>query len=516
MRPKPLRSTLFLVFVLLALPIATASSAPRTLTEQEKATHVLNRLAFGPRPGDVARVQQMGIRQYIEQQLHPEQINDSAVDSRLSQLSSIRMKTNELLARYPDPQQVAQRAGIQKPKADDKNAQANRNQLQTYMMQNGLERPQQLLQELESQKIIRGIYSERQLQEVMTDFWFNHFNVYWNKGQDKWLTTDYEMNAIRPNALGKFKDLLMATAKSPAMLFYLDNHLSTVPNTAPALSAAARARLANPGGPLPPNIAAEEANQAKNRKKDGINENYGRELMELHTLGVDGGYTQKDVQEVARALTGWTIDRPRQDARFVFRLMMHDRGEKVVLGNRIRAGGGIEDGEKVIDILAHHPSTARFISTKLVRYFVSDNPPDSLVDKVAATFMKTDGDIREMLRTIFYSDEFMSPDAYGQKTKSAFEYVVSSIRAMNGDTNGSPRMAQLLTKMGQPLYQYVAPTGFPDRADYWLTDGTLIERINFAVNLTANKLPDTRVQLNDFPDAKTAALFLGSPEFQKR
>jgi uncharacterized protein (DUF1800 family) len=508
-----------ILFLLIALPIASASSAPRTLTEQEKATHVLNRLTFGPRQGDVARVQSMGIRQYIEQQLHPEQINDSAVDSRLSQLPSIRMKTNELMARYPEPQQVAQRAGIQKPKAgdkDDKNAQANRNQLQTYMMQNGLERPQQLLQELQSQKIIRGVYSERQLQEVMTDFWFNHFNVYWNKGQDKYFTTDYEMNTIRPHAMGKFKDLLMATAKSPAMLFYLDNHLSTVPNTAPPLGAAARARLANPGAPLPPNIAAEEANQAKNRKKDGINENYGRELMELHTLGVDGGYTQKDVQEVARALTGWTIDRPRQDARFVFRIMMHDRGEKVVLGNRIRAGGGIEDGEKVIDILAHHPSTARFISTKLVRYFVSDNPPDSLVDKVAATFMKTDGDIREMLRTIFYSDEFMSPDAYGQKTKSAFEYVVSSIRAMNGETSGSPRMAQVLTKMGQPLYQFVAPTGFPDRADYWLTDGTLVERINFAVNLTANKLPDTRVQLNDFPDSKTAALYLGSPEFQKR
>jgi uncharacterized protein (DUF1800 family) len=515
MRPKPIRSTL-LLFVLLALAVSSASSSPRALTEQDKAKHVLNRLAFGPRPGDVARVQSMGIRQYIEQQLHPEQINDSAVDDRLSQLPSIRMKTNELMARYPEPQQVAQRAGIQKPKADDKNAQANRNQLQTYMMQNGLQRPQQLLQELQSQKIIRGVYSERQLQEVMTDFWFNHFNVYWNKGQDKWFTTDYEMNAIRPNAMGKFKDLLMATAKSPAMLFYLDNHLSTVPNSAPALQAAARARLRNPAAPLPPNIAAEEANQAKNRKKDGINENYGRELMELHTLGVDGGYTQKDVQEVARALTGWTIDRPRQDAHFVFRLMMHDRGEKVVLGNKIRAGGGIEDGEKVIDILAHHPSTARFISTKLVRYFVSDNPPDSLVDKVAATFMKTDGDIREMLRTIFYSDEFMSPDAYGQKTKSAFEYVVSSIRAMNGDTNGSPRMAQLLTKMGQPLYRFVAPTGFPDRADYWLTDGTLVERINFAVNLTANKLPDARVQLNDFPDSKTAALYLGSPEFQKR
>ena len=512
MRPKFKRSILLL---LLALPIVSATSAPRAL-DQEKATHVLNRLAFGARPGEVARVQSMGIRQYIEQQLHPEQINDSAVDSRLSQLPSIRMRTDELMARYPEPQQVAKRAGIANPKADDKNAQATRNKLQTYMMQNGLERPQLLLQELQSQKIIRGVYSERQLQEVMTDFWFNHFNVYWNKGQDKWFTTDYEMSAIRPHALGKFKDLLMATAKSPAMLFYLDNHLSTVPNTAPALSAAARARLANPGAPLPPNIAAEEANQAKNRKKDGINENYGRELMELHTLGVDGGYTQKDVQEVARALTGWTIDKPRQDARFVFRLMMHDRGEKVVLGNRIRAGGGIEDGEKVIDILAHHPSTARFISTKLVRYFVSDNPPDALVDKVAATFMKTDGDIREMLRTIFYSDEFMSPETYGQKTKSAFEYVVSSIRAMNGDTNGSQRMAQVLTKMGQPIYQFVAPTGFPDRADYWLTDGTLIERINFAVNLTSNKIPDARVQLADFPDAKTAALYLGSPEFQKR
>jgi len=512
MRPKSLRPFLF---ILLALPVANASSAPRSLTEQEKATHILNRLAFGPRPGDVDRVQSMGIRQYIEQQLRPELISDSAVDSRLNQLPSIRMGAGTLMAKYPDPEQAAQRAGIQNLKAD-KNSQENRTRLQTYMMQNGLERPQQLLQELQAQKIIRGIYSERQLQEVMTDFWFNHFNVYWNKGQDKWFTTDYEMNVIRPNALGKFKDLLMATAKSPAMLFYLDNHLSTVPDTAPQISAVARARLANPGAPLPPEIAATEANQAKNRKRDGINENYGRELMELHTMGVDGGYTQKDVQEVARALTGWTIDKPRQNASFIFRLMMHDRGEKIVLGNRIKAGGGIEDGEKVIDILAHHPSTARFISTKLVRYFVSDEPPQSLVDKVAATFMKTDGDIREMLRTIFYSDEFMSPDAYGQKTKSAFEYVVSSIRAVDGETNGSQRMAQVLVKMGQPLYQFVAPTGFPDRADYWLTDGTLIERINFAVNLTSNKLPDTRVQLTNFPDPKAAALFLGSPDFQKR
>jgi len=504
-----------IMFLLLVLPIANASSAPRSLTDAEKATHVLNRLTFGPRSGDVARIQNMGIRQYIEQQLRPELLNDSATDGRLSQFPSIHMKTEELMARYPQPQQVAQRAGIPNPKADDKNAQANRRMLQQYMMDNRLERPQTLLQELQAQKIIRAVYSERQLQEVMTDFWFNHFNVYWNKGQDKWFTTDYEMSAIRPHALGKFKDLLMATAKSPAMLFYLDNHLSTTPNAVAELSAVTRARLANPNAPLPPRIQAAAANQAKGRKA-GINENYGRELMELHTMGVDGGYSQKDVQEVARALTGWTIDRPRQDAQFVFRAQMHDRGEKIVLGHTIRSGGGIEDGEKVIDILAHHPSTAHFIATKLVRYFVSENPPQALIDKVAATYMKSDGDIREMLRTIFYSDEFMSPDIYQQKTKSAFEYVVSAIRAMNGDTTGSPRLAQLLGKMGQPIYEFVAPTGFPDRADFWLTDGTLIERINFAVSLTSNKLPDTKVQLTNFPDPKTAALYLGSPEFQKR
>jgi uncharacterized protein (DUF1800 family) len=514
MKPKFMTSILPL---LLVLPIATASSTPRSLSEQEKATHVLNRLAFGPRPEDVKRVQAMGIRQYIEQQLRPELIDDRATDNRLSSIPSIHMKADELIARYPEPQQIAKQAGLPNPKAGDQNSPAARRTIQTYMMKNGLERPQLLLQELQSQKLIRAVYSERQLQEVMTDFWFNHFNVYWNKGQDKWFTTSYEMEAIRPHVFGKFKDLLMATAKSPAMLFYLDNHLSTAPNTRATLDAVTAARLANPGAPLSPLIQAAAANQAKAKgRAEGINENYGRELMELHTLGVDGGYTQKDVQNVARAFTGWTIDKQRQNAQFIFRPLMHDRGEKVVLGYTIRAGGGIEDGEKVIDILAHHPNTARFISTKLVRYFVSENPPQALVDKVAATYMKTDGDIREMLRTIFYSDEFMSPETVGQKTKSAFEYVASALRAVNGETDGGPRIAQLLGKMGQPIYQYVAPTGFPDRTDYWMSDGSVIERINFAVNLTSNKLPDARVQLTNFPDAKSAALYLGSPEFQKR
>ncbi len=508
-----------ILLLLLVLPVVSASSAPRELTEEQKATHALNRLGYGPRPGDVARVESMGIREYIEQQLHPEQIGDNATDSRLAMFPSIHMNADELLERYPQPQQAARQAGLQKAKAGD-NLKADRAQLQNAMQQNGQQRPQLLLQELESQRIIRAVYSERQLQEVMTGFWFNHFNVDWKKGQDKWFTTEYEMNAIRPHVMGKFKDLLMATAKSPAMLFYLDNHLSSAPNTNTSLNAAAAARRVNPKNPLAPLIqartaAAANVNKGKARNP-GINENYGRELMELHTMGVDGGYTQKDVQEVARSFTGWTIDQPRQSAEFIFRPAMHDRGEKVVLGHTIRAGGGIEDGEQVIDILAHHPSTARFISTKLVRYFVSDNPPQSLIDKVAATYMKTDGDIREMLRTIFYSEEFMSPDAYQEKSKSALEYVASAIRAVNGETNGGPRLAQLLGKMGQPLYQYVAPTGFPDRADYWISDGSLVERINFAVNLTLNKIPDTRVQLTTFRDPNSAALYLGSPEFQKR
>jgi uncharacterized protein (DUF1800 family) len=238
--------------------------------------------------------------------------------------------------------------------------------------------------------------------------------------------------------------------------------------------------------------------------------------MELHTLGVDGGYTQKDVTEVARALTGWTIEQPRNNGKFIFRPAMHDRGEKVVLGHRIAANGGIQDGLRVIDILVEHPSTARFIATKLVRRFVSDTPPESLVEKVAATYTRTDGDIREMLRTIFHSNEFMAPEAYGQKMKTPLEYVVSSIRALNGETSGGQQLGRVIGQMGQPMYQFQAPTGFPDRADHWMNDGALIARLNFAITLTSGRIPDTRVNLNEFKDAQAAALFLGSPDFQKR
>jgi uncharacterized protein (DUF1800 family) len=508
MRDKTIRP-IVLVLLSLLLVTATASPAPTRISEDQKITHVLNRLGFGARPGDIERVQKIGIQAYIEEQLRPERINDAEAESKVADLNSLTMSRSKLLEQFPDPQQLARQLGIRNPNqnknatdpnanpaAEQRNQAKARAQLQEYMMENKLQRPPQLLQQLISNRIIRGVYSERQLQEVMTDFWFNHFNVYWDKGADRWLTTDYEMNVIRPRTMGKFRDLLVATAQSPAMLFYLDNHLSSVPT--PAVEALRKRANAN------------------NKRAAGINENYARELMELHTLGVDGGYTQKDVTEVARALTGWTIDQPRMNGTFVFRPQMHDRGEKTVLGQRIPANGGMQDGLRVIEILANHPSTARFISTKLVRRFVSDNPPQALVDKVAATYKRTDGDISEMLRTIFYSDEFMSPENYGQKMKSPLEYVVSSIRALGGDTGGNQQLGRTIGQMGQPLYQYQAPTGFPDRADFWISDGALVARLNFAVALTSGRIPDTRIALNGFKDAQAAALYLGSPDFQKR
>jgi uncharacterized protein (DUF1800 family) len=395
-----------------------------------------------------------------------------------------------------------------------------------YYAEKGMKAPQALLQDLQAQKIIRAVYSERQLQEVMTDFWFNHFNIFWPKGAVKWLATDFEMNAIRPNTLGKFKDLLLATAKSPAMLFYLDNFQSSSPDARlPGRGVGQLRRPGQPGGiddqrrrerlrqlglDDPQQMTPEQQqrreqllNQLRNRKP-GINENYAREIMELHTMGVDGGYTQKDVQEVARCFTGWTIQAPRQDGSFLFRPFMHDDKEKVVLGHKIPAGGGIKDGEMVIEILSRHPSTAKFISTKLVRRFVSDNPPQSLVDKVAAVYTKTDGDIREMLRTVFTSKEFQSSEAYRAKIKSPFELAVSAVRALGGDTTGSRMIAQFIAKMGQPLYVYQAPTGYPDRAEQWVNTGALLERLNFGIALASNRVIGTTVSIKQLTAGVTA------------
>jgi len=435
--------------------------------------HLLNRLGFGPRPGQIERVQAIGLDRYLYEQLHPERIDDSATEALVATLASIYMNPAGLVQKYPEPRQLMRRLGTQ-PDRLDRGGPESRRRVQALYAEGGLKLPRRLLEELRAQKIIRAAHSERQLHEVMSDFWYNHFNVFWRKNADRWLTTAYEMSAIRPRVFGKFKDLLMATAMSPAMLVYLDNHLSSI---------------------------------------RGINENYARELMELHTLGVDGGYTQKDVQEVARALTGWSIERPQRGGEFIFRPRLHDDGEKTVLGHKINAGG-IRDGEIVIDILEKHPSTARFISTKLVRRFVADQPPESLVTHVAEVYRRTDGDIREMVHTIVTSKEFNSTDAVRAKTKTPFEYAVSAIRSLDGTTDGSRPLTESIAHMGQPLYECQPPAGFPDHGDYWMSSSAILERLNFAVALSTNRLPGTSVRL----DKPVAAVVkkLGSPEFQKR
>jgi uncharacterized protein (DUF1800 family) len=507
------------------------------LTEDQKILHLLNRTAFGPRPGDVERVRAMGIDKYIDQQLHPDRIDDAATEARLRGFTSLKMDIAEIYDKYPAPNQVARALGLRMPnpvnqqgnppdeanmpenaKEEEATQRENRQKIFAHYAERGLRPPQMLLQELQAQKVIRAVYSERQLQEVMTDFWYNHFNVFWGKGADRWMTTDYEMNAIRPNTLGKFKDLLLATAKSPAMLFYLDNFQSMSPDAQLPGRRGLNRRNQGPFGGNLRNRQPEDnremdrddqkdeqksaqqngrrpqpGNNPFNRKR-GINENYAREIMELHTLGVDGGYTQKDVQEVARAFTGWTIQQPRQNGRFIFREFMHDKGEKVVLGQKIDAGG-MKDGEMVVEILARHPNTAKFISTKLVRRFVSDNPPQSLVDRVAGVYMKTDGDISQMLRAIFASEEFYSKEAYRAKIKSPFELAVSAVRAMGGETVGGMQVSQFIARMGQPLYLYQPPTGYPDRAEQWVNTGSLLERLNFGLALSANRVRGTTVDM---------------------
>ena len=401
-----------------------------------------------------------------------------------------------------------------------------------------MKRAREVMVELSAQKIVRAVYSDRQLEEVLTDFWFNHFNVYAGKGQTRVFITEYEREAIRPHVLGRFRDLLGATAKSPAMLFYLDNARSADPRFAKDVES----RLGRRG-------RGSQAEQLRKNVPTGINENYARELMELHTLGVDGGYTQQDVVNVARAFTGWTIAGPRKaDAgRFLFNPRMHDTGEKVVLGHRIKAGREIQDGEQVLDILASHPSTATFISTALSRRFVADTPPPSLVERVAAVFRQTGGDLRAVTRAILTSPEFLAPESYRAKVKTPFDFVVSALRATGADIRQPVPLERTMRELGMPLYFCQPPTGYKDTAEAWVNTGALINRMNFAVALAANTfrgvvvsepLPD-----RNQPDAETAvdvflngdasdatratiqrattsaqvvALALGAPEFQRR
>ncbi|MCU1384902.1 MAG: hypothetical protein JWL71_3599, partial [Acidobacteria bacterium] len=388
-------------------------------------------------------------------------------------------------------------------------------------------------------KLLRAVYAENQLSEMLTDFWFNHFNVSWTNDRTRPYLVAFERDAIRPNALGSFRRLLGATAHQPAMLLYLDNAQSVAPGGAPTtfgdeMALAQKTQKAKAPAKTPDKKPAKPA--AKSAKPSpGINENYARELMELHTLGVDGGYTQQDVTEVARALTGWTIERPRQGGGFVFNPRLHDPGEKVVLGHVIRAGGGESDGEQVLDILARHPATAAFIATKLVRRFVSDAPPKALVARAAARFRQTGGDLREVTRLILTSPEFLSAAAYGAKVKTPFEFVASALRATGADVEDARPLVRELQQLGMPLYMCQPPTGYSDNGEAWVNTGALVSRMNLALRLASGQVKGTvvdaaiSVQLNgevsgttratiaratDAP--KMIALTLGSPEFQRR
>jgi uncharacterized protein (DUF1800 family) len=386
------------------------------------------------------------------------------------------------------------------------------------------------------------------LQEVMVDFWTNHFNVFAGKGADRWLLVSYDRDTIRPNAMGKFSDLLLATAQSPAMLFYLDNFQSVSPNAksgavavqsqraqrSPLMQLLMRDSATNRLDVRMSNNPQQQRPQQPTRR--GINENYARELMELHTLGVDGGYTQKDVQEVARCFTGWTIFAPRGGAavaqatmngpradmlrenagKFFFNQRAHDDGEKIVLGHKIPAGGGFKDGLMVLDILAHHSSTAKYVATKLLRHFVSDNPSPALVDRISSAFTNSDGDIRETLRAIFFSPEFNSPEAYRAKIKRPFELTVSAIRTLGAETNGGPQLHQWIARMGEPLYGFQTPNGYSDTAESWVNTGGLLERLNFALTLASNRIPGTRVDLKQFLGGGAEAQSLNKTQIMDR
>jgi len=447
------------------------------LSEDERVLHALNRLGYGPRPGDVARVRQMGLAVYLDRQLHPEDVADPRVADALAGYTVVGASTAELVRDYPQPT----------PEMRQRVAKGDLSRRELREMLPPGRRPAFVTAQMQGALVTRALITERQLEEVLAGFWFNHFNVYSQKGAVRWMVPAYEREAIRPHVLGKFGDLVLATARHPAMLFYLDNWLST------------RADLGIPRGP--------NAGRAS-----GLNENYARELMELHTLGVDGGYTQQDVTEVARAFTGWTIERPREGGGYVFRARAHDSGAKRVLGETIPAGGGERDGERVIDILVRHPATARFISSKLARHFVSDDPPPALVDRMAATFRSTGGDIRAVMSTLISAPEFWSREAYRAKIKTPFEVVISAARALDAHLTavttvtvrrqggiagggGGLELAREVGRLGQPMYEAQPPTGYPDRAEAWVNTGALLGRMNFALGLAHNRFGGAPVDL---------------------
>jgi uncharacterized protein (DUF1800 family) len=563
-------AVLALAAVLLA-PVAAsqARGAEQVPSAPDDATilHVLNRVAYGPRPGDIARVRSMGIAAYIDQQLHPERIDDARVDAALERFPTLAMSTEELAAKYYRPLDKAQRdarSAAARAAKDDAAMQAKAGEdaqpklsPEAQQLRQGA---QSVLQNLMQARVIRAAESERQLNEVLVDFWFNHFNVYAQKGAVNQYLNAYERDAIRPYVLGNFRDMLGAVAHHPAMLFYLDNFQSVDPNMGTRENnqrvAQLQQRLNNPRA----RMSAEQREQAMTRLQQarqnmprGLNENYARELMELHTLGVDAGYTQKDVQEVARVFTGWTIDQPRGGGRFLFRPEWHDPNTKTVLGQTITGHGGVDgmrEGERVLDILALHPKTARHLAYQLAQRFVSDAPPDTLVDRVAKVYLDTKGDLRATTRAILTSPEFFAEDAVNAKIKTPLDFAISALRATGASiASAAPVVQALRTTLGMPLYGCQPPTGYSTTADAWVNTGALLARMNFGLALVSNQQRGLRVDLAALaPDtsettrralaesllagrvsaatratldkagtpAEMVALVIGSPEFQKR
>lgn len=563
------------ILTLLAPTFIVRAELPGKLSEEQKILHVLNRLGFGARPGDVAKVRAMGLQKYIERQLNPSSIDDSTAEAKVKGLDIFAMSTAELFAKYPNPGALLQQlegrnrnqgqAGQpnpqqpqQQPELTQDQQRERREKIQELYAKYDLKPAQQIMPEIVANRVLRAAYSERQLQEVMVDFWQNHFNVFAGKAAVRWYIPSYERDVLRPNALGNFKDLLLGTAQHPAMLFYLDNFQSVSPNAPAPGNRAGNGngplqQIRRSGGQITPEmrerikqrtgatdaqidarIAQARANpqaaqqQRPKQQRRGINENYARELMELHTLGVNGGYTQEDIIEVAKCFTGWTIADPQgyrraaaatikgtEDARmeriqrmpgvpddvdsgtFYFNPRWHEAGTKTVLGQKIDEGG-INDGLKVIDILVNSPATAKFIARKLAVKFVNDNPSDALVQRVADAFHNSKGDIKTTLRALFNDKEFFAPENYRAKIKSPFELAVSSLRVLNAETNGGPAFGAMLNKLGEVPYGYQAPTGYPDTAEDWVNTGALLERLNFAIALASNRIPGTFVDLKPF------------------
>lgn len=478
----------------LVVVAGAAGRFDQKLKGDKQVEQVLSRLTFGARTGDVERVRETGWKKWVERQLVPETITENPeLLEKLAGMPTLEMSTEELIKRYPSPQVIGAVAQgrLAMPEEPELRRMYERMVDQYKARKEGEKGKGRVVQplravvtELTEAKIYRAVLSERQLEEVLVDFWFNHFNVFLEKGADRWLTTSYEREAIRPHVLGKFEEMLKATAQHPAMLFYLDNWQSV-----------------------------SEAFGKRLPKARGINENYARELMELHTLGVDGGYTQRDVQEVARCFTGWTIEQPLRGAKFRFAPRMHDKGEKVVLGQKIAAGGGMDDGLRVIAMLAKHPHTARFVSRKLAQRFVADEPPEALVEKMARTFLKSDGDLKEVMRTLIYSPEFSSEGAYRAKMKSPLEMVAGALRASEAKLSSALAVSQALVQMGQPLYRKQEPTGYSNNGEEWVNSAALQARMNFAVALSENKVRGVEIDRERFA---ALAKNMGAPEFQRR